>query len=232
MERVIKFVNEQFKHAGNSREVQNQKEELIASLHDKIFDAMSRGKSEDKAFDDAMHSLGSMEELTEELSGKRRTVYVNRLNFDHSLIAFGLIMLEIRACGAYYLMGWVTCPSGQQSWLDMPYFDTHTVIVTFIGIGIALFATTIYPLVCGIIYRKNPGKVKQVEFDFHKRITIAFIGWLAVLLGLAIINMAPIPKDAGPVIWFIWPMIGVANWPLSLVVYNKLFKSRRYVAEC
>lgn len=231
MERVVKYVNEKFRNAGHSKEVQNQKEELIADLHDKIHEAMSRGKSEDEAFNGAVASLGEMEELTEALNGKRRTVYINRLNFHHSLLTFGLIALAILGCGAFYLAGWLTDRHGQQSWHDMPYFDTHTAIVIFIGLGIALFAMAIWPLVCGIIYGTNPGKVKQLESGFRQRITVAMVGWLAVSLGLTFINMAPIEKAAGPVIWFIWPLIAITDWPISVVIYNILFKREKYLVK-
>jgi hypothetical protein len=231
MEKVIRHVNEMFKHAGNSKEVKSQKEELITDLHDKILDLMSQGKSEDEAFQDAITSMDGLEELTEVLSGKHRTIYINRLKFRHSLMTFGLITLEIVACGAFYLFGWLTLPDGQQSYMDMPYFDMHTVIITFVGLGIALLATAIFPIVRGLIYKKNPEKVIHVEFDFSKKMMVAVIGWIAVLLGLTIINIAPIEKDAGPVIWFQWPIIAISNLPISIIIYNMLYKSKRYSAK-
>ncbi len=228
MDKIERYVNKKLKNAGNAKEVQNQKEELIAGLRDKISDAISRGVAESEAFSEAIASLEGMEELTEALSRKRRTVYVNRLNFHHCLITFGLIALEIVACGAVYLAGWRTLPSGQQSYLDMPYFDMQTITAVFAGLGIALAAATICPLVWGILYKANPGKVKQVESDFKQRFTTAVIGWLAVFLGLAFLNAVPLEKAAGPVIWFIWPLIGITNWPISILIYDKLFKSDKY----
>ena len=231
MDRVVKYVNAKLKHAGHTKEVQSQKEELVTGLREKITDAMSHGKTESEAFNEAVASLDGMEELTEALNRKRSTVYVNRLNFHHSLMTFGLIALEILACGCYYLIGWLTLPPGQQSWLDMPYFDLETVVGTFVGLGIVLSATTICPLIRGILYRVNPGKVKLVEFNFKQKLRDASVGLLVIFIALTIINVAPIEKFAGPMIWFIWPLIGATNWPISVIIYDRLFKNERYMEK-
>lgn len=250
MERVAKYVNEKFKYAGNSREVQNQKEELIASLHDKIHDMMAQGKSEDEAFADAVFSMGSLEELTEALDGRRRTVYVNRLNFHHGLLVFAAIALEILAFGAYSLPKYWPILSNAQT----ASYIIQQVSAMFIGLGIAVFSVAIWPLVCGILYRSNPVKAEQVVFDFKKRITVALVGWLAISLGLALVNFAfpaytdleannvldrllavvTDPAQDMPIkmiYWFIFPMIGVSNWPISILIYNLLFKNKRYLAK-
>jgi hypothetical protein len=69
MERVIQFVNDKFKNVRNSPEIQAQKEELIATLHDKIRDAMLLGKTKEQAFSQAVSTLSDMDELTEMLDG-------------------------------------------------------------------------------------------------------------------------------------------------------------------
>lgn len=216
MEKVIKYVNDRFRISGNSKEVQNQKEELIASLHDKIHDAMSKGKTEDEAFAAAVASLDGLEELTEALDGKHRMLFVNRLNFHHSLFMFAVIALEL-------LLGIAVC-------MMLINAGSSSVIsnATLLGLSIALFASAIIPIVSGIIYGSNAKKADKVAFDFRKAITGALFGWLAISLGLAIINIAILPLMDVKVIWFIWPMIGISNWPVSLIIYNILYKSKRY----
>lgn len=233
MDRVIKYVNEKFKHAGHSKEAHSQREELIAGLHDKISDAMSKGKSEDEAFRDAIASLDGLEELTQVLNAKRRTVYINKLRFHHSLLTFGLIALEILICGAYYLANWRSLPGDvvMMSYRDMPCFGMGMINPVLIILAIALFATTIYPLVRGILYRRNTRKVEQVELGLRQSMTVAVLGWLVVTLVLTVWNIAPmIEKNLGPAIWFQWPALAMAGWPLSVLIYGWLYKRRRYLA--
>lgn len=252
MERVVRYVNEKFKEAGNSREVQSQKEELIADLHDRIHEAMSRGKTEDEAFDEAVAAMDGLEELTDALGGKRRTVFVNRLNFHHSLLVFAVIALEILAFGAYQFVKYMPVfkapippsPTGVVS------FNMPATIAIFVGLGIALLATAVYPLICGMICKVNPGKAQNLDFHFRKSLMTAVIGWLTLSAFLAAVNFLfptyansdmnnvvemfiqpyPVNMSISVVCWFIWPLIGISNWPLSMFFYGLLFRRKRYAA--
>lgn len=217
MERVIKYVNEKFKYSGNTIEVQNQKEELIASLHDKIYDVMSKGKTEDDAFKEAVASLDELAELTEALDGRHRKLYVNRLNFHHGLITFAVIALELLAGIVLFLLG-------KSNGIEA---DTSAVV----GMFVALFVMVIISLVYSFIFVSNPKKTDRVEFNFRKAFTASIIGWLALSILLTIINIATLPLMDEKVIWFIWPMIGISNWPIALIIYNILYKSKKYIVH-
>lgn len=60
---------------------------------------------------------------------------------------------------------------------------------------------------------------------YRKLIRIALIGWAALSALLFIINISA-PYDA----WFMWPMIGIANWPLNIWLYHRQLTSGRYDA--
>jgi hypothetical protein len=218
MERVVKYVNDIFKQAGNSAEVKNQKEELIASLHDRIYDAMASGKSEDQAFDHAVSKLGDLSELTELLDGSHRTIFVNRLSLHQGLIAYAIIVLELVISGGLYMALPMSgkSPDAQQAML--------------MSLACALVASSIWPIAAAFAYYKKPNRVEKSEFNFRKQITIALVVSLAVSIAVIFINLKVIAFTADLAIWFWWPVLGIANWPLSLFIYNWLYKMKRYEA--
>ena len=216
MERVVKFVNEKFKYAGSSTEVQNQKEELIASLHDKIHDALAQGKSEDEAFASATASLDGLDELTGMLDGRHRTVRVNLLNLHHAWIAFGVIAVEMALGALGYVLG------------AFPGVSKDALYSMFLGLGVALVCTAVWPAISTVIYAREPGKAERAQFDFRRYFVTAIIGWTAISLGLAIVNIALMARVPEMPMWFVWPMIGISNWPVSLLIYNRLYHSKKY----
>ena len=246
MDRVVQYINEKFKHAGKSKAVLNQKEELIASLHDKVTDLMAQGKTEDDAFREAVTSLDGLEELTEALGGRSRMVYINRLKFHHSLLVFAVITLEILAC---YLF----LPFRQDASCILPD-STNPLLALSMFLGPVLLAVVAYPLICAILCMRKPQQARLVAFDFRKLMTGALIGWLAFSLFLFAVNVAfpphyrleyiflhetastpfvlgPFDFGIGIVFWFFYPMIGIFAWPVSILIYNLLFKNKRYLVK-
>lgn len=176
---------------------------------------MSRGKTEDEAFMEAVGSLDGLEELTEELSGKRRRLYVNRLYFRHCLLVCAVVALEVLA---WLAASWAGATGGMKPGI--------------LDLGVLVLAAVAFcPIVSGIICKKNPDKAERVEFDFRRCITIALFGWLALSLGLAIFNVATLANMPVGVVWFHLPVIGISNWPVSILFYNILYKSKRYEAK-
>jgi hypothetical protein len=243
MDRIAKYVNEKFKHAGSSMVILNQKKEMIAGLQDKMRDLMAGGKSEDEAFKEVVASLGGMEELTEALNGRHRTVYINRLKFHHSLWVIATIMLEALVCFLFL-------PFRQDAAGILPY-STNPTLALSMFLGPMLLAIAVYPLVCGIVCAKRPQQAQLVAFNFRKFLTFALIGWLTISLFLFAVNMAfpphyadeymylhdtpfvlgPFDIGIGVVFWFIYPVMVLLTWPISILIYNLLFKSKRYLAE-
>jgi hypothetical protein len=250
MEKIEKYVND--------KEVQNQKEELIAGLHDRMRDAMTSGKTEQEAFNEAVASLSGLEELAVALDGKRRTVYINRLNFHHSLITFAIIALVILACGVYIRMDYQPVVKAQLLRAhDVMYpfiYNLQPMFVALYGLAIALFITLVWPVARGIMRLLNPARTQRIAFDFGKSLAVALVGWLAIsvlLLGvnagypphyepeiLSLLNVPRGPWVFGPfdigldvIFWFIYPVIVIFTWPISILIYNLLLKNKRYLVK-
>jgi hypothetical protein len=199
--------------------VAEQIEELRDSLHNKTEEYQSRGMAYEEAAQTAIASLGDVSGLFEELSGNVRTVYVNRLNRDNCILCTSIILAEFLLGWALaFLFGNVFFAADGAGGLDgKPFWYSLIAILLFLGIG---------PLVNIVIYRREPGKTEAVNMPYKRLMHMALIGWGIVS---AVVFAANAVSGFG-VVWFVWPVIGVSNWPLNIWNYHRQLTSGKYDA--
>ena len=67
-ERIQVYVGELFRNAPKTKLIDEVREELIANLNEKYTDILSRGKTGEEAFDEAVSNIGDIEGLINDLS--------------------------------------------------------------------------------------------------------------------------------------------------------------------
>ena len=195
-------------YPSNAR-VREQLEELRDTLHIKTGEYQARGMKADEAAKAAITSMGDVSELFRMLAGETRTVKINRLSLIGSLIGAGIILAEC----------WIP-------WILLAMrglFPRNTFV--FIAFPVTV-ATLIYPLVSYIIYRQAPEKLDTVNFEFKKSLTAGLVGWFAISLFLLAANALFSPG----VWWFMWPSLGISNWPVNVWLHHRLLASGKYDA--
>jgi hypothetical protein len=198
----------------NTREVREQVDELRDTLHLKTEDLQSQGRTYEEAAREAVAALGDITPLLEQVSGNVRTVTINRLNRNNALLCTAFMLAE-------YLLGWL-------GFLLQAYEYGINYLAPFgIFTGMAILCLGIWPVITQIKYRRQRDKADIVSMPFRQMMRTALLGWLGITLILVICNLSSGP-DSG--VWFIWPMIGVANWPLNIFLYHRQLKSGRYDA--
>jgi uncharacterized integral membrane protein len=200
----------------DTREVNEQIEELRDTLHLKTEEYQALGKTYGEAVAEAISSMGDLTPLLDQVSGNTRSAYVNRLNRDNALYCALIIMAE-------YLLGWLvyllsTYESGRN--LIGPF------ICYFLIIGVGM---SVWPLVAHIAHRRQPDRAETVTMQYKKQMRVALIVWGGLSLFLFIINV--IAMVNGSDIWFVWPVLGIANWPLNIWLYHRMLVSGKYDAE-
>ena len=199
----------------DTQEVREQIEELRDTLHLKTEEYQAMGRTYNEAVREAIASTGDLTPLLDQVSGNKRSVYVNQLNRDNARFCTLLMAAE-------YLLGWLvyllsTYESGRN--LLGPFICYFLIV----GIGVS-----IWPLVTHIAYKRQPDRTETVSMQYKKQMRIALIVWGSLSLFLFIINLTTIANSD---FWFVWPVLGIANWPLNIWLYHRLLVSGRYDAE-
>jgi hypothetical protein len=210
------YLNGIQKRYPDTKEVREQIEELRDTLHMKAEELQAQGQPYEEASKRAVQELGDVTPLLDQVAGNMRNVYVNRL-------ARGNAIADSCVIFGTYLFGWLifllsTYHSGNEYIMR---FLTLTVLV-IVGLGI-------WPLTAHLKYRRQPDKVDVVTMRYRRHIKIALFSWLGLTAVLAIVN-APMMYTGYSGIWFIFPMIGIANWPLSIWLYHRQLTGGRYDA--
>jgi len=165
----------------------------------------------------AVDELGDVTPLLDQVAGNMRTVYVNRL-------ARGNAIADSFAIFGTYLFGWLmfllfTTHQGYE--FILPFLLLTALVIVCLGI---------WPLTAHLNCRKQPDKVDVITMRFRRHMKIALFSWIGISVLLAIINIPMLWSDFSGV-WFIWPMVGIANWPISIWLYHRQLISGRYDAK-
>lgn len=194
----------------NTQAVKEQLEELRDTLHIKTEEYQSQGLNCNDAANAAIDSLGDVTPLLEEVSGNVKNVYVNRLNRNNAIFCTLIILGE-------FIMGWLA-----YSLATGLHIPPHEFILSLLAL---LLGICVWPTISIIQYRKDTGKISVVEMPFRKLIRTALIGWLSISVFLFAVNAL-----VGVPVWFPWPVIGIATWPINIILYHRQLMSGRYDA--
>ncbi len=211
MSMINDYLSKLKRHYPNTQAVQEQLEELRDTLHIKTEEYQSQGLNYNNAAKAAIDSLGDVTPLLEEVAGNVKNVYVNKLNKNNALFCT-LIILGL------FLLGWLVflVVSGM-SVASNPFPYSLLAI---------LLSLSVWPAIAWIQFRKDPKKINVIEMPYRKLLKMAFFGWGSISLILFLINII----TSTTVIWFMWPMIGVATWPLNIILYHRQLMGGRYDA--
>lgn len=194
----------------NTQDVQEQLEELRDTLHIKTEEYQSQGLNYNDAAKAAIDSLGDVTPLLEEVAGNVKNVYVNRLNKSNAILCTLIILGE-------FMMAWLGYSLITGMHVPIGYFSVSLLII--------LISTSVWPIISMIQYRKNADKISVVEMPFRKLMRTALIGWLSISAFLFVVNVL-----VGIPIWFPWPVIGIATWPVNIFLYHRQLMGGRYDA--
>jgi hypothetical protein len=215
---INEYLNSIKKQYPETREVNEQIEELRDTLHLKTEEYQAMGRSYNEAVAAAISSMGDVGPLFDQVSGNMRNVYVARLNRDISRLS----MLTVFAA---YLIGWLgflLTVNAQGSMFQGPFF--------ILGLMLAI-AIAIWPTVMHVIYKRQPDKTDIVKFPYKKRMRVALFVWITISAVFFIINASTLNWYGGEkIIWFIWPVLVLGVWPATLWLYRRMLAGGRYDA--
>jgi len=210
------YLNRIEKRYPATQEVREQIEELRDTLHMKAEELQAQGIPYDVASKRAVEELGDVTPLLDQVAGNMRTVYINRL-------ARGNAIADCCAILGTYLFGWLmfllsTTHPGYE------FVEPFLMLTALVIVGLS-----IWPFAAHFNYRRQPDKVDVITMRFRRHMKIALFTWLGISVVLAIVNI-PMLSTGFSGVWFIWPMIGIANWPLNIWLYHRQLISGRYDA--
>jgi hypothetical protein len=199
-----------------TQEVREQIEELRDTLHMKAEELQAQGVSYDEASKRAVNELGDVTPLLDQVAGNMRSVYISRFARGNA-IADSCVILGT------YLFGWLV-------FLLFTNHQGNEFILPFLTLtGLFIVGLGIWPLVAHLNYRKQPDKVDIVTMNFRRHMKIALFSWLGITLVLAIVNISMMNAGYSGA-WLMWPIIGIANWPLNICLYHRQLVGGRYDA--
>ena len=91
-----------------------------------------------------------------------------------------------------------------------------------------------FPISAGILFLSNPFKRKRVEFNLRTSFIFRFIIMLQVILivyALCVYMGMPIAGSTEYTLFFILPAVLSTNIPVSAIIFNSLYKSKRFAVE-
>lgn len=194
----------------DTKAVNEQLEELRDTLHIKTEEYQSQGYGYDEAAHAAMTSLGDVTPLLDEVSGRVKSVFINRLNRNNALYISVIILGEL-------MLGWLGYSL---------FTGKHVPFGSFIvSLAALLLGIGIWVAITFITQHQEPDKTAVVDYPFKKLIKMALIGWVVISVLLFAANML-----IGAPVWFMWPVIGIANWPVNIYLYHRQLTGGRYDA--
>ena len=197
----------------DTEEVREQIEELRDTLHLKTEEYQSMGRTYNEAVSEAIESMGDLSSLLDQVSGNTRSVYINRLNRDNTFYCvFAIIMA--------YLLGWL-------AYLLSADMGGYMYIAGFVTVGVLLcIVLGMWLMVINILYKRQKDKIRTVMMPYKKLMRVTLFVWCGLSLMLFIIDMVNLYDG----MWFMWPVLGIANWPISIWMYHRLLTSGKYDA--
>ncbi|MBR7141507.1 MAG: hypothetical protein IKD03_05120 [Clostridia bacterium] len=91
-----------------------------------------------------------------------------------------------------------------------------------------------FPISAGILFLSNPFKRKRVEFNLRTSLIFRFIIMLQVVLivyALCVYMGMPIAGSTEYTLFFTLPAVLSTNIPISAIIFNSLYKSKRFAVE-
>ena len=210
------YLNRIEKRYPATQEVREQIEELRDTLHMKTEELQAQGIPYDAASKRAVEELGDVTPLLDQVAGNMRTVYISRLARSNAIA-------DSFAIFGTYLFGWL------MFLLSTRHEGYEFVLPFLILTGLVVVCLGIWPLTAHLNYCRQPDKVDVITMRFRRHMKIALSSWLGITVVLAIINI-PMLWSGFSGVWFIWPMVGIANWPISIWLYHRQLISGRYDA--
>lgn len=205
------FVRGLFRGVAETPRIAEQREEIETHIIDRVADGVARGLKHDKAFSEAVDSLGNLDELIETIIGLKKSIYVTKANF--LMLAGGLFY------GTLYmaLVG---------LWLADRGFGVHSLWVALPGwLGFAI------PALIGYLdYRKKPRATALVARNVSGSIRSSLIGWATISVSCWIVNIIVFSSPDGLETCWAWmPTFGVLTWPLMNVFHSWMVNHLRLV---
>ena len=210
------YLNAIKKQYPDTKEVNDQIEELRDTLHLKTEEYQAMGKTYSEAVAEAIASMGDLTPLLDQVSGNTRSVYVSRPKRDNAL--YSMLMMA-----AQYLLGWLFFLLFCQD--PGIYFLPYFVVFLFI-LGMAL---AVWPIAAHIQCKRQPDKVETPTMPYRKNMRIALIAWGCISAFLILVNA--VTWHYNYALWAVWPTVGIANWPLNVWLHHRLLTSGKYDAE-
>jgi len=207
MESVHYFVRGLFRGIAETEKIAEQREELEAHINDRITDSVARGMTHNKAFADAIESLGNLDELIETMTGTKKKVFVKK--------ALWLMRAAALVYGTLYMIA-------VGIWFAYQDFGLLAIYVALPG-WFGFLCAALYQYIC---YRKDPLATGLVPFDRSGEIRAALVGWVSVSIVCWIANFLLMGSDTFLNVQWAWmPTFGVFTWPLSELVYTWIVKN-------
>jgi hypothetical protein len=196
------YVRGLFRGAEQTAVIAEQQEELAAHIADRIEDSLARGIDEEAAFNEAVASLGNLDELIDTITGRRRRVRVNRA---------GAIAYTAMLCwGTVYLAGvglWFS---------NIPAFGV-------LGWTIAIpgwFGFFLPALAKAITWLARKNATEVIVMDAKKQVRNAFLLWAFISALCFAVNLIFMGMDTFLSVFWSWmPCAGVFSAPLLKSVY-------------
>ena len=196
----------------NTKEVLEQIEELRDTIHIKTEEYQEKGYKYSDAAKEAIASLGDIDCLFEELTTDVKMVYDARIslltNILSTIIIFALAITIWRLS------------------IAIPFLNgiNETVFLGFINLSIATFV--VYAVQFNdMVYLNEKRIVKNSSKKKYRNIKNSIMIFIIVSIITVIINFYTTTLNR---IWFVWFIIGVANWPIATLIYYKLLESNKF----
>lgn len=214
---IDEYVKQVSKKYPDTDEVREQLEEIRDTLHIKTEENQAAGMGYREAAQAAIRSIGDISGLMSMVAGESRVIYVNRLMRANAVLAAIIITAEILAgWAAVFLLPLLGGP-------DVFHGSVSAFWSSFAPVMVAVW---IWPAIAAIICRREPDKKELVQMKARELFRTGLTGWAALSVLLFFVNML-----AGfETVWFIWPVIGISNWPVNILNYHRQLKSGKYDA--
>jgi hypothetical protein len=196
MESVHYYVRGLFRGIPETEKITEQREELESHINDRIADMMGSGLTENDAFTKVVDSLGNLYELIDTMTGERKKIYKNKLDW--------LNLAAATVYGTLYMLA-------VGIWFSFQGFGLYAIYVAIPG----WLGFVIPTLIAYIEYRRQPEKTAVIAVDMSAEIKSSTLGWIGISLACWTVNILLVGSGTFlHVIWAWMPTVGVFTWPL------------------
>ena len=207
MESVHYFVRGLFRGIAETEKIADQREELEAHINDRITDSIDGGMTHNKAFADAIESLGNLDELIETMTGAKKKIFAKKALWYMRAIELVYGTFYMIAVGIWF------------AYQDFGLFAIYVALPGWFG----FMCAALFPY---INYRKDPLATGLVSIDRSAEIRASLVGWVSISLACWVANILLMGSDTFLNVQWAWmPTFGVLAWPVSELVYTWMVKN-------